>query len=520
VEPSILGEDEEPLDAGGATSAAGPRVQSASQKARMVREFVLMTGSRYLGAVLGVVRGLVIPRLLDPAVYGVFKTYGTFSELSRVATLGVPSALFRELPIAKMRGETNRVARLLDNGFWSTVLSAVPFAIAMTIGGAAGWIRLKDVHVTVWYLIFVPLLFVDRTKVFFDIVLTGQKQFMTQAKIRMFDEVLTTILCVGGVWAGGFPGLLAANLAANVAVTALAWVGTGFRIRGAMDTTLATEMMGVGFPQLVNGLCSTVYNQLDRMVILGGGLGLRAVGFYSVGMTINDQLVGVAQIISRVLMPRMMEQYGHREDVRDIAQFVIPPARLSGLGYAGLMGLAAIFGEIVFRVLLPKYESGLLPFQIMLAGTFFLSIWASVSPFFLAVKQQSKILWVFLATIPIALALNLGAVALHLELPGVAFATSLTDFGFATCVLLQALAAFHPRPADRMKELGRIYSPFPIAGVVLVAAWWLRDRVGWADDPLRGPLLAAAVFVLLFVLPAIAFARSAAGRRYLSQDSQ
>jgi O-antigen/teichoic acid export membrane protein len=500
----------------GAVPAAGDRLASPpGQQSRMVREFVFMTGSRYAGAVLGVLRGLVIPKLLDPALYGVFKSYQTVSELSRMATMGIPTALFRELPIARGNEKHERGRQLLDNGFWSTVLSAIPFALAFLIGGLAGWINLKDVPRSPWLLLFIPMLFVDRTKVLFDVIFTGQTQFVMQSKIRMIDEVSTTLICIGGVWLAGFPGLIVANLLVNILITALAWKGTGFQLRARIHPSLMREMVAIGFPQMVIGLCSTVYNQLDRMVILGGGLGLAAVGFYSVGMTITDQLVIGAQIVSRVIMPRMMEQYGKRENVRDIEHFVIPPARISGLAYAPVVVIAALAGEIVFSLFLTKYQPGFLPFQIMLVGTFFISIWAAVSPFFLAIRQQRKILVVFIFTIPVALGLNIGAIRLGLGLPGVAFATMLTDFGFASCVLLQALAQFIPTSGGRLLELGKIYLPISLAGVVYFIAQTVREFAGWADAPIKGPIFSFAIFAILFIVPAVAFAMSPRGRRYL-----
>jgi O-antigen/teichoic acid export membrane protein len=300
---------------------------------RVVREVLFQSASRYLGAVLGIVRGLVFPKLLDPAMYGVFKSYQTLSELSRMATAGVPSALFRELPIANARRETGRAERLLDNAFWSTILSAVPFAAGLLVGGLAGWIRFADVHFTAWYLLFVPLLFVDRSKIFFDVVFTGQKQFVFQAKLRLFDEVATTCLCLMGAWAFAFDGFLAAMLMANGLATAIAWWGSGFRLRHAIDLPLAREMVIVGFPQLVVGLSNTIYNQLDRMAIVAAGFGMAAVGWYSVGMTICEQVAFGSQIVARVLMPRMMEEYGRRENVEDIRRFVVIPTRLA----AGLL---------------------------------------------------------------------------------------------------------------------------------------------------------------------------------------
>src|SRR5206468_2831046 len=122
--------------------------------------------------------------------------------------------------------------------------------IAFVVGGVTGWIHFADVHFTVWYLLFIPLLFVDRTKIFFDVVFTGQKQFVFQAKLRLFDEVATTCLGLLGAWAYGFDGFLGAMLLANGLVTAIAWWGSRFKLRHVFDLPLGREMVSVGFPQL------------------------------------------------------------------------------------------------------------------------------------------------------------------------------------------------------------------------------------------------------------------------------
>ena len=174
-----------------------------------MRDVLFQGGGRYLGAVLGIVRGLVIPKLLDPAMYGVFKSYQTLSELSRHGDrVGIPRLCFASCRSPSTASRRAGSSRLLDNGFWSTVLLRRPPSRSRFLSVERwGWIRFEDVHLTAWHLLFVPLLFVDRTKIFFDVVFTGQKQFVFQAKLRMFDEVATTILGVVGAWAFGFDGV-------------------------------------------------------------------------------------------------------------------------------------------------------------------------------------------------------------------------------------------------------------------------------------------------------------------------
>lgn len=485
---------------------------------RVVRDVLVQSVSRYFGAILGIVRGLVIPKLLDPAMYGVFKSYQTLSELSRVATAGVPSALFRELPIANSRKETGRAERLLDNGFWSTVLSALPFAAALLIGGLTGWIRFNEVTFTPWYLVFVPLLLVDRTKIFFDVVFTGQKQFVFQAKLRLFDEVATTCLCLAGAWAFAFDGFLVAILLANGLVTGIAWWGSGFRLRHAIDLPLAREMVVVGFPQLVVGLSSSIYGQLDRMAIVAAGFGMAAVGWYSVGMTICEQLGFGSQIVSRVLMPRMMEVYGRRENVEDIRRFVIVPTRLAGLAYAGLTVACAFAADVVFGAWLTKYQPGLVPTKIMLVGTYFLAVWGSVHPFFLAIRQQRYLLYIFLGTIPLSIVLLSIVIALGWGLPGIALAAAVTDVVFAVAALWLALGFFMPRATDRAAEVFRVFSPLLVAGACWAVCEGVRHALGLSDDRVHGGLLSLTMFCLIFGVFALLLLRSAFGRKAFGLD--
>lgn len=490
-----------------------------AQTRSIARDVMFQSGSRYLGAVLGVARGLLIPKFLAPGVYGVYKTYQTVSELSRVLTLGIPSALFRELPISQSRGEEVRRRALLDNAFWSQVASALPIAVAFLVGGFAGWFRFEDVTLNPWYLLFIPLLFVDRTKIIFDVVFNGQKQFVLQAQFRLLDEVLTTLLCIVAAWRFGFEGLLVASLVVNVIMTALAWRGSRYRLGANLDAGLAREMVGIGFPHMLNGLCNSVYNQLDRLVILGAGLGMSAVGFYSVGMTIADQIVAGAMILARVVMPRMMEQYGLRESVEDIRHLVLGPARFSGLVYAGLVGVVALVGEVVFGTLLTKYGEGLVPMQIMMIGTFFLAIWASVQPFFLAVKRQWNLVAYFAATIPLALVLLTGAVMLGWGLPGVAAASAVTDCVFASVVLGLALKSFTTTWRERVTEILRIFAPIVVAAAIYLVAREIRSLASLAEDPVRGALLASGVFTVLYGAFAGALLATARGRRFYGVDA-
>lgn len=491
-----------------------PPETSGGQLRRIVRDFLFMSASRYVGVLTGIVRSLLIPRFLHPGFYGILKSYQTFSELSRVASLGIPSALFRELPISIARNDRKRTLALENNAFWATVFSAFPTAAAFLLGGAAGWIRFEDVEISWWFLLFIPLLFVDRSKIFFDLVLTGQKNFVLWSKIRFADELLTTAICVTGTYFFGFIGLLTTTLVVNSVILAAFWAGSGYRMRRSINMPVVKEMVSVGFPTLINGLGNTIYNQLNRMVVLAF-FGVTYVGFFSVGMTIANQLIGAARMLGRVLMPRMMESFGTSGDMEDLRRYAILPARLSAIFIGPVVAVGIILTEMVFLVILPKYEIGMLPAKILLCGVFFHVIWLPVSQFFLALKKQWRLTIIFFTTIPVALGFNLGAVALDLDLPGVAMATMLSDFGFVSVVLLVALQEFHASAWQRLTKVVNIYSPLLVVALVMLLAHLARGWVGLAGRPLWGPIFEAAVFCVIYGTPLAILLLKPAGRRYL-----
>jgi len=483
----------------------------------MIREFFALSAARYLSAILGILRALLIPRFLSPGIYGVYKTYQMVSELSRIGTLGILSALFRELPIAISRGDLSRKRLLLGNGFWATIGSVIPLAAALLIGGTAGWIHFEDVPLSRWFLLFIPLLFVDRLRVFFDVVFNGQKQFVLLAKLRGLDEMLATVVYVGATWKFGFPGLLVGAVLVNSLLAYLYWRGSGFRMGSRFDVGLAKQMAAVGFPHLLNGLGNTIYSQLDRMVILGG-LGLSAMGFYSVGATLVTQMIAASQIIGRILTPRMMERFSEREEIQDLRAVFIPPMRLASQAYAPAVILGAIAGEPIFKVVLPTYEPGLLPFQIVILGAFFPAIWSAVHPFFLAINKQWNLLLIYLTTIPLALGLNLLALRLGLGLPGIALATAVTHFGFVTVVILVALRNFLPVVWDRLVEVAKIYAPLVPAVTIWGVAHAVRDGLGLMDQPLAGALAEGAVFAGIYGAYAGMLAWTVGYRRVLGME--
>jgi O-antigen/teichoic acid export membrane protein len=244
-------------------------------------------------------------------------------------------------------------------------------------------------------------------------------------------------------------------------------------------------------------------------------LGVTYVGFFSVGQTIATQMVSAALMLGRVLMPRMMESYGVSGDTKDLRRFFIVPARLSAVFLGPVVAVGIILTEFVFMVILPNYEPGLLPAKILLCGVAFRAVWSPVNQVFLAIKKQWRLTLIFFITIPVAAVLNVAAVKLGMELPGVAVAAMLSDFGFVSVVLLVALQEFHASAWRRLAELARIYSPLAVAGLAMAAAHWARHSLGLGESHTWGPIAESAVFCLVYGVPLALLVLQARGRRFL-----
>ena len=93
------------------------------------KETMSMGGARYFSLILGGFRGIILPKLLDPSIYGIWKGLNIICNFARFPQLGVASALLRQVPILRSQKKDELLKKSVEIAFSVNVINGLFVAL-------------------------------------------------------------------------------------------------------------------------------------------------------------------------------------------------------------------------------------------------------------------------------------------------------------------------------------------------------------------------------------------------------
>ena len=270
---------------------------------------------------------------------------------------------------------------------------------------------------------------------------------------------------------------------------------TTFRPRWHWPTL--RRLLEVGIPMQVAGLVTTLFRSLDQLLLLGR-LGPAALGLYSIGTSVNTFVYGIPNAVSVVTFPSFQERYGRHESRAALLNLLVTPVRALALVVLPLaVGGAYLALPALVHAVLPQFAGGLRAAQVLLLGTFALSLNHMPGQFLITVDRQGPGIAVAAASTALLaggcwLALDRG-----LGLVGVAAATAVAYAVSSAAMLLLAVTM-----------AGSFRRGAALLGECALALTWTWGAVAACEHLVPGPVPAAgwaevataAVRIPLFLL--------------------
>ncbi|HEY3175077.1 MAG TPA: oligosaccharide flippase family protein [Candidatus Polarisedimenticolia bacterium] len=471
----------------------------------IARDFVYMSFARTMSLAISFIRSLIIPGLLGPLYYGVWKTLGLIQSYAQFGDIGARAALKREIPFYAGKGDTERLALARDVAF---LVNNVSILAAIICTAVAAFV-LKDSMMPAPLLAFLPLLYMTHITSFMEQLLYAQKEFTWMSRLNMWAGVLEGVLAIGLTWIMGrhglaIQGLILGTFLAYGVATIAQLKRCRFELRLRWDWAVFKELVKVGFPSHLNGLLYNIFHSIDRWLILSF-LGLTNFGYYAFGMTITDYLFQFSYSLGNIISPRLVERYSEREKIEDLRRMVEVPLIVISRVAPAALGVVAFVSEAVVHTMLRSFEAGLLPLQILLVGTFFSSVPRGLSSFFITVRRQAQTVHLYLISIAVNALTVWWFLSRGYGLPGAALGTtiSLVVFGYGLVVL--ALRYFMGA-APVARFLVRLSWPLAL-GLALAWAGHMcsaaLERPGESDGILFARLMAGAAIFLAGYAPVL-----------------
>jgi hypothetical protein len=265
-------------------------------------------------------------------------------------------------------------------------------------------------------------------------VLRSTKKFPTLARARFFGAVFEFAVFSAGALLLGFPGMLAAALAAQLAGAVFVRFDGGLRYAPCWDASLALKLLQAGWPLAAEALALALLRSVDRFVILQClDNGTEQLGWYRIAIVMGAWVFDQSTVVSNVIFPQLGATLGRTRDPIAVTKLALRAAEHLALGL--LAGSAAIMalGIPVIQLLLPNYRPGLAAAGGMVAAAALLGINMPLRYALLTIGRTRAMLAATAASTLLSLAasvcvLRWGARLLSSPLAGVAWASAGSAF--------------------------------------------------------------------------------------------
>ncbi|MEI6125933.1 MAG: oligosaccharide flippase family protein [Pseudomonadota bacterium] len=410
--------------------------------------------------ILGGIATLIIPKILEPANYGVLATLLLILSYAPIAALGTVEALLKQYPYFIGNGQLVKARECEDNILGSICLSAIfLFICAVLVPVVISFSGLEGYQTEIQLMLLTAS--VSSFSGFFYFRLAAHQNFKACGKVDALRAIMMLLLIFifARIW--GLKGAVVGYFVIEILVCTTSML-LGFKICGKLriklNSNLIWQAIKIGFPITIIWWTLTFQSSVDRLVS-ASFLGKEMTGHYCLGLSFCSMLGLIPGAISRVLYPKITEGIGKNMNPEQLSSLVISPVRTLSMVIPAFIGGLIIILPTIYSSIFPKYYPGLYSAQLLLLGFFFSGLTGGAN--FLIAKDKQNILFVFIL---IGLAANavfgLCFIYIGLGIEGVAVSTSLAGALLTTLIWRLVLKNMLHTSVNQWRLLLGLYSPF------------------------------------------------------------
>jgi O-antigen/teichoic acid export membrane protein len=428
---------------------------------KFFNDVVFYSASTFFSNILNFITGIVIRRILQPALMGLFNEMMLIFDYARYSHLGIIDSLDRELPYFYGRKDYKRVELLRDIGF--TICLMVTLCISAGILAASFFIKVTNSRLFVNGVRIVALMIIFRLINSLYIVLNrSRNRFSIISKYTVIIAVADVIIKVILVIKFGLYGLLWASLLTWIIGLLYFYKASGEKFRFVLSIPFyeVRRLFKIGFPIFIMGFVAMTLTSIDRIMIIKL-LDAERLGFYTIALMVSSYMLQLPSLVYGVIFPRFYQAYGEKQNIFEIKELFMKPTMVFAYFFPVFTGLVILALPLLIRYLLPAYMPGLLPAYLLLLGYSFISLVNMSGYLLIALNKQVKMIVIGVICIFIGIILNwLFIRKFNLELTGVAIGTSITFFVYTTILTAYAFMNYTKKIFAHLKFFMELYFPF------------------------------------------------------------
>jgi O-antigen/teichoic acid export membrane protein len=346
-----------------------------------------VAGTSALARAMGVVKGLIVARLLMPKEYGVSTLVSVVIGYAQYADLGATMAAYRDFTSSLGRSEhanAERYARWMSS---LKLLSLLAVAVACLLAslrptldaGLAFGFRLLPAMCLPSGILFVVLL-----------IMQAHGQIHELNRLTTLSSALDLSLGIALTYVFGLRGLLVAGALAPALAAAWTVRGGNFVRPLRVPLPVLRTYVATGVPLVAIGLIDHNLVYIDHLIVLTF-FSLSHLGIYNIALIAADLLRMFGLAMGIVLGPSVVKELARSDgQVAAVRRLTLLPVQLlaSLLPFA----IAALWygGDYGIRRFYPRYADAIWPMHILVVAFYFLVVDTGVTYFLFAIDKHRR----------------------------------------------------------------------------------------------------------------------------------
>ncbi|MBW1697325.1 MAG: oligosaccharide flippase family protein [Deltaproteobacteria bacterium] len=359
--------------------------------------------------------------LLGPALYGLWQGVRLILNYGVYINLGTIYGMERQIPFYKGKRDYHRLKLTESVIFVFNILVTSVLAIAVISAGIS-WRSDQNLRIA---LIFVGLiLWAKLIQAYYTYYMRANQKFELLSIIGGVD-FFCSIISIYLIYQGGFVGFLSGFLLRGVVTLFVAIRLSNSKLELKWDSETFKENIYFGFPLMLGGIVSVLFQSIDRVIILSF-LDIEQLGFYSLGILVIRPLSMIMNSVLNVVFPKMTEAYGSNEHPESIRKYVQKPLRAVGCIAPVIIGFIHLNLFMLVTIFLPKYQAGINAAIILIYGLLFHHLTSVLERFWVTLGRQYMVLIMVFTGCIIKLVFSLIMLINGYGINGVALSSSLS----------------------------------------------------------------------------------------------
>ena len=426
-------------------------------------------GSATFSNILNFITGIVVRRVLQPALMGLFSEIMLIFEYVRYSHLGIIDSLDKELPYLYGKNDYKGIEEIKNIGFSLCLTIVLCISVCLFIVSSflkSGTDRLLINGIRIVLLIALLRL----TSSLYIVLNRSRNRFSVISKYMILVAILDMAIKIFLVIKFGLYGLLWASVLTLIFGLIYFYKASKERFKFILHFPFnkVFHLFKIGFPIFLTGLIYMSLRNIDRIMIIGL-LDREDLGFYTIALMVSVYIVQLPSLIYAVFFPRFYQAYGRTEDIFAIKELFVRPTIIFAYFFPILVGITILLLPLLVRYVLPAYMPGVFPAYLLLLGSSFISL--VNMPLYLLIVLNKQIYMVVIGIFSIIVAVILNYIfvnKLRFGLPGIALATAIVYFMYTTILMACAFKNYAKKIFSHLKFFAELYLPFCWALMLLL----------------------------------------------------